>query len=80
MTKSQAKKIAYRRAWLILTSHLKEGWDPNEHGEFSYSVFDTRKILRSMIEILDQMARKSIGNIEARKPVSPSGNPESCPR
>lgn len=66
MTKSEAKKIAYRRAWLILTSHLKKGWDPNEHGEFSYSVFDTRKILRSMIEILDQMARKSIGNIEAK--------------
>jgi muconolactone delta-isomerase len=65
MTKSQAKKIAYRRAWLILQSTMEAGWSPNNNMPYrNYSIFDAKKILDAMEDIISQLWRKSRGNLE----------------
>jgi len=76
MTKSQAKKIAYRRAWLILQSTMDAGWSPNTNMPYrQYSIFDAKKIIEAMEEIGTQLWRKSRGNLESqatREKVPPS--------
>jgi hypothetical protein len=64
MNKQTAKKIAYRRAWLILQSTLESGWDPNEGGSHEYSKVECRKILKEVENICDFLWKKSKGNPE----------------
>jgi hypothetical protein len=71
MTKAEAKKIAYRRAWLILESTLEQGWSPNTDMPYrQYSIFDAKKIKEAMVEISEGLWRKSRGNLE-KVPRSP---------
>jgi hypothetical protein len=63
MIRSQAKKIAYRRAYKILQSTLSAGWDPNE-GPYSYTDVDSMKILTGMNEIMLRLFYLSEGNLE----------------
>jgi hypothetical protein len=64
MNKQTARKIAYRRAWLILQSTLESGWDPNEGGSHEYSKVECRKILKEVENICDFLWKKSKGNPE----------------
>lgn len=64
MTKKEAKKIAYRRARLILLSALDAGWTPSENGAFSYSVFDAKRIVDALEEICESLKIRARGNLE----------------
>ena len=75
MTRSQAKKIAYSRAWLILQEVIDQGWSPCDTKfrvinlppsslHQRYSVFDAKKIKCAMEEIISKLCVKSRGNIE----------------
>lgn len=65
MDNRQAKKVAYRRAAAILRSTMDAGWGPNE-GSFSYSIFDAKRIMAAMDEIIDSLWLRSSGNPEAK--------------
>jgi hypothetical protein len=64
MTKKEAKKVAYRRARLILLSALDAGWTPSENGAFSYSVFDAKRIVDALEEICASLKIRARGNLE----------------
>lgn len=63
----QAKKVAYRRAYRILQSTMAAGWHPNELGDYSYSIFDTKRIMDAMDDIINYLWIRSSGNIEAKE-------------
>ncbi len=64
MNKQTARKIAYRRAWLILQSTLEAGWEPNELGDHNYSKLECSKILIEVENICEYLYKKSKGNPE----------------